>query len=297
METITNMTQAASRAIWGTPSTQEPVSGKTGDVSKGEPYDAGNMDPPEHVEDAYPQTPNEPAKNKPNDSLPTSEQVEDSMLNTATTKKSDNKPDSSGVPDVNPQKLKPSSTPRGDATAAQNDVRDPSDPSTQHHEETLHYQKNNVDDSNGGLDQNENPEKLKGPGPRPVAEIAKEMGGDAGRASASRSRDADSSSGASSSEDSLKKGETEEDPKNEAGKGMLYVRSSGLRADGGDFDATKPGAGREADRLLEEKGVKRDPSGGITGNLPDTPNGGGKEGKKHRLKEKIKAKLHKAGPV
>lgn len=43
METISNMTQAATKAIWGTPSSQEPVSGKTGDVSKGEPYDAGNM--------------------------------------------------------------------------------------------------------------------------------------------------------------------------------------------------------------------------------------------------------------
>lgn len=32
------------------------------------------------------------------------------------------------------------------------------------------------------------------------------------------------------------------------GTGEQYVKSSGLQADGGDFDATKPGAGREADR-------------------------------------------------
>lgn len=32
------------------------------------------------------------------------------------------------------------------------------------------------------------------------------------------------------------------------GTGEQYVKSSGLAADGGDFDATKPGAGREADR-------------------------------------------------
>ena len=44
METITNLTQSASKAIWGdSATTEEPVSGVTGDVSKGEPYDAGNI--------------------------------------------------------------------------------------------------------------------------------------------------------------------------------------------------------------------------------------------------------------
>lgn len=33
-----------------------------------------------------------------------------------------------------------------------------------------------------------------------------------------------------------------------SGTGEQYVQSTGLAADGGDFDATKPGAGREADR-------------------------------------------------
>jgi len=32
------------------------------------------------------------------------------------------------------------------------------------------------------------------------------------------------------------------------GTGREYVKSSGLKADGGDFDASKPGAEREADR-------------------------------------------------
>ena len=36
----------------------------------------------------------------------------------------------------------------------------------------------------------------------------------------------------------------------EKGSGTKVVKSSGLAADGGDFDATKPGAGREADRML-----------------------------------------------
>lgn len=36
--------KAAVNAVYGTTeSHEEPISGKTGDVSKGEPYDAGNM--------------------------------------------------------------------------------------------------------------------------------------------------------------------------------------------------------------------------------------------------------------
>lgn len=41
METIHDVAQAAAKAVWG--EHEEPVSGKTGDTSKGEPYDAGNM--------------------------------------------------------------------------------------------------------------------------------------------------------------------------------------------------------------------------------------------------------------
>lgn len=32
------------------------------------------------------------------------------------------------------------------------------------------------------------------------------------------------------------------------GTGEKYIKSSGMKADGGDFDASNPGAGREADR-------------------------------------------------
>ena len=50
METVNNLTSAASRAIWGDPNkntdttqNEEPISGETGDVSTGEPYDKGNV--------------------------------------------------------------------------------------------------------------------------------------------------------------------------------------------------------------------------------------------------------------
>lgn len=40
-------------------------------------------------------------------------------------------------------------------------------------------------------------------------------------------------------------------------EGHLWVKTSGTAAEGGDFDAAKPGAGKEADRLLEQAGVHR----------------------------------------
>lgn len=49
----------------------------------------------------------------------------------------------------------------------------------------------------------------------------------------------------------------QEHGKEPRGTGEQWVKTSGVHAQGGDFDATKPGAGREADRLME-KGVARD---------------------------------------
>jgi len=73
----------------------------------------------------------------------------------------------------------------------------------------------------------------------------------------------------------------------ENGTGEQWVKTSGLAADGGDFDATKPGAGREADRLMEQKGIHKTSLGE---KLEPSNNGGEKE--KVGLSEKIKNKLH-----
>ncbi|PSN66175.1 hypothetical protein BS50DRAFT_635326 [Corynespora cassiicola Philippines] len=82
----------------------------------------------------------------------------------------------------------------------------------------------------------------------------------------------------------------------ELGSGEEWIKTSGLHADGGDFDATKPGAGREADRLLEEKGVKKVPSRKSEDAAPSTTSGasGDSSDKKEKvpLGEKIKTKLH-----
>ena len=47
METINNVAAAAAKVVWGENQSQqsgeEPRSGETGNTSKGEPYDAGNL--------------------------------------------------------------------------------------------------------------------------------------------------------------------------------------------------------------------------------------------------------------
>ncbi len=132
-----------------------------------------------------------------------------------------------------------------------------------------------------------------GPGPKSLEEKAREGG--VGGASGGN------------------KGDDEDGPQKEShgeGTGEKYVKSSGMKADGGDFDASNPGAGREADRelhnsifknrgligdkgLLEEKGIYHEPDAGgpsagkeEVGGVPDSKPG------KTKLSEKIKAKLH-----
>ncbi|KAJ2974039.1 hypothetical protein NQ176_g6261 [Zarea fungicola] len=137
--------------------------------------------------------------------------------------------------------------------------------------------------------------KLSGPGPRDVAVIARENGGDAGNVGNRRSDTASASSG-DINKDINNAGSNE--GSDEKGTGEQYVKSSGLHADGGDFDATKPGAGREADRLLEQKGISTTTSGGSGhsgsgsgDNDIKSQSSGGKE--KHGIVDKIKEKLHK----
>lgn len=108
--------------------------------------------------------------------------------------------------------------PKGDTSAGQTDPKpQPTDTSDKPEEATL-------------------PEQPKGPGPKPVEVLAKEHGGNAGAVGKEEAH-----------KEEGKAAETEEDGKNK-GTGEQVVHASGLAADGGDFDASKPGAGREADR-------------------------------------------------
>ncbi|RKU44197.1 hypothetical protein DL546_001435 [Coniochaeta pulveracea] len=185
-----------------------------------------------------------------------------------------------------PHKEFGSSTGPTDQSKGQQDIRSPDDAQT--HPQVSH-KRDNVDDADGGVDADTNPEKVKGPGPRPVAEVAKEHGGDAGKATGNEKV------AAADDEDD---GDGPQKTSHGEGTGEKYVKTSGLAADGGDFDATKPGAGREADRLLETKGVHRDVSDPNKPAAVDKSAGtsGHEEHKeKTSLKDKIKDKLHRHG--
>lgn len=159
---------------------------------------------------------------------------------TAQPKEAPTETHATAVPETNPAEVKDSSKLAGDSTKAQNDVRSPSDPET-HHENAA--AKENVDDSGSGMDVGDNPDKLDGPGPKPLEVIAKENGGDAGQSGSNSSLDKGKSNETAGGAVHLPDSDEHQD-----GTGELYVKSSGLKADGGDFDAAAPGAGREADR-------------------------------------------------
>ncbi|KAJ8129218.1 hypothetical protein O1611_g4413 [Lasiodiplodia mahajangana] len=84
--------------------------------------------------------------------------------------------------------------------------------------------------------------------------------------------------------------QSKEEKHESKGTGEQYVKTTGLQADGGDFDATKPGAGREADRLMEEKGMHNpaDPASKGHDDGSSSPTSG-----KKSLGQKIKDKLHR----
>lgn len=229
-----------------------------------------------------------------------------------------------------PNQTQGSSTGRGDSSRTQGDVSSPSDPLQPGGVGAAARQRSDVDDSGDGPDIDDNPAKLDGPGPRPIEEVARERGGDAGRAGGN------AGGGALGGGEAKDEGAGGEDgPQKEShgeGTGEKYVKSTGLRADGGDFDAANPGAGKEAERmlflvslspcclkialslslplppylvltilgfagLLDQKGVHRDPgpktAGSDAGDSKDThAKDAHSGGKDRKLGEKLKTKLH-----
>ncbi|KAI0118886.1 hypothetical protein GGR51DRAFT_498091 [Nemania sp. FL0031] len=270
METINNMAATAAKAVWGEnkSSTEEPVSGRLGDTSKGEPYDAGNMEPTNSSAG------NEASTNGMANGTVNDDAAKDAKFakTTGTAAESDDTP-------KNPSTDLKATSGTGDSSKAQNDTRPPEDPKTN--------PKNAPTDVNDASDEGVNePQTLDGPGPKPLAEVAKEHGGDAGNSS-------------TSVDDSSKQKDETEDNKEEKheskGTGEQYVKTTGLQADGGDFDATKPGAGKEADRLMEEKGMHNPADPNSKGNDGHDGNDGSSSptsGKKS-LGQKIKDKLHR----
>ncbi|KAL2200937.1 hypothetical protein P885DRAFT_56356 [Corynascus similis CBS 632.67] len=360
MKTIHKVASAASKAIWGEDQArgEEPVSGKMGNVAAGEPYDAGNMGKPKDAAGTSTPSQTEPVATttrttgtaapqpmtKPEPEVATKPRFVDEKSPTGSTGQASNDP-------AGPARFAPSAVGmRDDSTKAQNDTRSPAGDNidtsrsmndttgfagipgtataaptpgdktdrTADKEEAISPKTSTRSGDDGGdLDQ---PVNLEGPGPRPLEEVAREHGGDAGareeirepeqhqqqhQSAASTGVGAGKAPGgieggadAAAGHQRRDSGKGIGDEGEVGGKGEEYVRSSGLAADGGDFDASRPGAGREADRLLEQKGLHQDTHSGSHhhgGHGANTTTGhaenGGKE--KHGLKEKIKAKMHR----
>lgn len=147
------------------------------------------------------------------------------------------------APNTKQAELKAQDTP-ADTSKAQNDTRDPEDPKTNPKNAPT-----DVDNTGEGINKGQDLDKI--PAPKPLDELARERGGDAGKVGETTSAGKTEESG-----DRKAEAEDPNDPHAKStgeGTGEKYVKTTGLQADGGDFDATKPGAGREADRKLFSK--------------------------------------------
>ncbi|KAM0562665.1 hypothetical protein ACHAPJ_002355 [Fusarium lateritium] len=275
METINNLASAASKAVWGENETahKEPVSGVKGDTAHGEPYDAGNLATPqqEKVEQNYGQH-GEERETGTGLERETGLGREDAV----------SKPIESTTTSASTSAPVPASKTEQDTSAGQNDTRAP--------EQTDKGNKdlNDVDDTSEGTDA-----KLgDGPGPRPIEKLAKEHGGDAGNAPVEGTSNKPTEVGSEGATESSKSENQPHDPKEDE-----YITASGFKAEGGDFDASNPGAGHEATRLLEKKGVHLGGQGGgsepshTESHSSDKSHDDKKD--KPSIGERIKAKLHK----
>ncbi|KAL6786442.1 hypothetical protein J3E68DRAFT_420549 [Trichoderma sp. SZMC 28012] len=279
IETINQLATSAAKAVWGDSSTdethKEPISGATGDVSKGEPYDAGNLDPKDQnkVESSLKGQEDEPSDLAENEYYALSSSAKDKPL-----------PES-------PRTQEPMGGQLQDRTKSNLN------------ETTT---KSNLKDTTTGTnaDDDVNPEegkpldKLTGAGPRPVEELAKENGGNAAAASSNDAVQEDNSNKPKEQklpeDNSSKQGN--DNQKWEASEDD-YVKTTGLAADGGNFDAAKPGAGVEADRLMEQKGLKTDDDDNNNHKAGSSGRKSSDSGRHHKdkpsLGERIKNKLHR----
>ncbi|CRK16830.1 hypothetical protein BN1723_011110 [Verticillium longisporum] len=261
METITNVTNAAVKAVWGTSETkQEPVSGLQGNTAKGEPYDTGNLEPQSVHNDVT--TP----RALPDDNEKQLQDAKNTLGAGADTNASTDigKPE---LADAKPEHInKPVAA--DSSVGGQHDTRDPK----------------------GSLEDDPVPNvDLSKPGPKPLETVAKEHGGDAGNISKDTPQPGTSSTKAVAAND------TSDGPQSEShgtGTGEKHIKTTGFAAEGGDFDAANAGAAIEADRLVKEGGHPGPSSPGTGLGHTDSKDSSG-SGEKKSLKERIKAKLHK----
>ncbi|KAF2182054.1 hypothetical protein K469DRAFT_637513 [Zopfia rhizophila CBS 207.26] len=278
METISNAASTASKMIWGeqNPQTnetagQEPISGHQGKGTATEPFDQGNAENPTSTSSNATSTFTNPAMSSTSSNIPNNStnsatggqprpehetDKRDIVGNmSASTKASDNPgvaPSSGGVPFQKQQGAdRPFDAPTGKQESAVKETKDVG-------EEAL--KKRDPSDHSG--------EPMKMHGVDNIPKTQEER----------RTSKAGNPGG-------------QEHGKEVKGTGEQWIKTSGMAADGGDFDATKPGAGREADRLLEEKGIQKSTPGEPQ---PSESNSSKSDETKEKVPwgEKIKTKLH-----
>jgi len=258
METITNISNSASEAIWGKKQTEEPISGETGTTS----YDAGNDE--ENTTTGTNSTTQRTMGSDDTTTGPSASTAQGGVPQgsnvTGDTPSGNTAAERRGVPsssnDTSGSAVEPSvgAVPTGDEGRDQHQGGDA--PMTS-------------EDPTKGDGPDEKDIDTSGPGPKPLSEV----GGPKGREEKTSEDGPDSTS----------HGE---------GTGEQYVKSSGMAAEGGDFDASNPGAGKEADRLLDEKGVHRADAPTATTDEGDKSSSSIPGEEKKSVGSKIKDKLH-----
>ncbi|RCI13821.1 hypothetical protein L249_7925 [Ophiocordyceps polyrhachis-furcata BCC 54312] len=276
METVSNMAAQAAKLVWGgNPEEKEPISGAQGNVSRGEPFDAGNMDPSHQQTMSTTAGSNRDASTQPN--IGKSSHVDNSRQVDPISQPSTVAAAETETPKVTDEResqveerVTSSRTSDDGASKPQtaDDSRAPKTVSGKGSATTGKATEESHDDGETG-DPNTG---IMGDGPKPLDVVAEENGGDAGNNVDTKHKSENDDENDTRSRDQKSKG-----------TGEMHVMTSGFAADGGDFDATKPGAGREADRLMEEK----------KGHAGAEPDGTGSTQEKPSLGDRLKNKLHK----
>jgi hypothetical protein len=243
METAKNLVNAASNMVFGESQTQnqtageEPLSGQQGKGTASEPYDAGNASGmpftyPTIQAFAVTVLANAFSGEPTNKETSATETTGTESTNTATTNEPSQDPD-----DISSKPVTgPTGTDVGAAapesgtkpTIKQQGADRPNDAPEGEQADAVANKKADAEDAmdrdTDAADSGSAPNDDAGPKP---------LGSDG--ASGSSNQGGKESLGSTSTE---------------KGTGEKYVKSSGTKADGGDFDATNPGAGREAERTF-----------------------------------------------
>jgi len=260
MEAVNNIMSTATKTIWGDKAGEEPVNGQTGAGTVNEPYDKGN-------DSTTGGAPTEGATdNRINSTQPSSEPTSN--------------PAASGA--VPHQKQQGADRPDAEPSDAQIDaVKDKKDAA----ESALNS------DSTPKITSDEEREKLaeKGELPHDPNDHSGEpmKMHNAGGAGGDPREEAEAGKPKDRSASVAQEGGGEHGKVK--GTGEQWVKSTGIAAEGGDFDVTKPGAGREATRLMEEKGIKTDSA---TIDATTNPSSTSEEKEKVSKLAKLKEKMH-----